>query len=88
MTTPALQTKLWEHISLEHRKQFRKDLTEHTFRAGLPFWPPFPRGMVPECVGPPYRVAPAWELWAARLFRRLLEIVRSMMAPQLMHFQA
>jgi hypothetical protein len=29
-----------------------------------------------------------WVSRAARLFLRLLEIVRSMIAPQLMHFQA
>jgi hypothetical protein len=29
-----------------------------------------------------------WASRAARLLRRLLEIVRSMMAPQLMHFHA
>ncbi len=35
-----------------------------------------------------YRAATVWDSRAARLFRRLLEIVRSIMAPQLMHFQA
>jgi len=35
-----------------------------------------------------YEVAIAWGLRAAKLFRRLFEIVRSMIAPQLMHFQA
>ena len=29
-----------------------------------------------------------WGLRAAKLFRRLFEMVRSMIAPQLMHFQA
>lgn len=33
-------------------------------------------------------VTTAWGFRAARLFCRLFEIVRSMMAPQLMHFQA
>jgi hypothetical protein len=37
MTTLSRQTEQWEHISLERRKQFRKDLTEHTCRAGLLF---------------------------------------------------
>ena len=53
LTMVALQTKQWEHIYLERRKQFRKDLTEHTFQTGLPFWPPFPRGMVLDCAEPP-----------------------------------
>lgn len=35
-----------------------------------------------------YGVATACGLRAAKLFRRLFEMVRSMMAPQLMHFQA
>ena len=35
-----------------------------------------------------YGVATAWGFRAAKLFRRLFEIVRSMIAPQLMHFQA
>lgn len=35
-----------------------------------------------------YRVATGCGSRAAKLFLRLLEIVRSMMAPQLMHFQA
>ena len=37
MTTLSRQTEQWEHISLERRKQFRKDLTAHTCRAGLLF---------------------------------------------------
>jgi len=35
-----------------------------------------------------YGVATACGLRAAKLFRRLFEMVRSMMAPQLMHFHA
>ncbi|MEP6958528.1 MAG: hypothetical protein ABI980_07335 [Nitrospirota bacterium] len=35
-----------------------------------------------------YGVATACGLRAAKLFRRLFEMVRSMIAPQLMHFQA
>jgi hypothetical protein len=35
-----------------------------------------------------YRVATVWVSRAARLFRRFAEMVRSMIAPQLMHFQA
>jgi hypothetical protein len=35
-----------------------------------------------------YRVATGWGSRAARLFLRLLEMVRSMIAPQLMHFHA
>jgi hypothetical protein len=35
-----------------------------------------------------YGVATTCGLRAAKLFRRLFEMVRSMMAPQLMHFQA
>jgi hypothetical protein len=35
-----------------------------------------------------YCVATACGFRAAKLFRRLFEMVRSMMAPQLMHFQA
>ena len=35
-----------------------------------------------------YRVATVWDSRAARLFLRLLEMVRSIMAPQLMHFHA
>lgn len=35
-----------------------------------------------------YRAATVWDSRAARLFRRLLEMVRSIMAPQLMHFHA
>jgi len=35
-----------------------------------------------------YGVATVCGLRAAKLFRRLFEMVRSMMAPQLMHFQA
>jgi len=35
-----------------------------------------------------YEVATACGLRAAKLFRRLFEMVRSMMAPQLIHFQA
>lgn len=88
MTTLAPQTEQWRHISWEHRKQFRNNLMEHTGRAGLPFQPPPPWGLFPRCAGPPYRIAPVWEPRAARLFRRLFEMVRSIMAPQLMHFQA
>ncbi len=33
-------------------------------------------------------VTTVWAFLAARLFCRLFEMVRSMMAPQLMHFQA
>lgn len=33
-------------------------------------------------------VTTVWAFRAARLFCRLFEMVRSMMAPQLMHFQA
>jgi len=35
-----------------------------------------------------YWVATVWGLRAAKLFRRLFEMVRSMIAPQLTHFQA
>jgi hypothetical protein len=35
-----------------------------------------------------YRAATVWDSRAARLFRRLLEMVRSIIAPQLMHFHA
>lgn len=35
-----------------------------------------------------YCAATVWDSRAARLFRRLLEMVRSIMAPQLMHFHA
>jgi hypothetical protein len=35
-----------------------------------------------------YGVATACGLRAAKLFRRLFEMVRSMIAPQLIHFQA
>lgn len=35
-----------------------------------------------------YRVVTGWASRAARLFLLLLEMVRSMIAPQLMHFQA
>ncbi len=42
-----------------------------------------------HCRGTSYRVvATGCGSRAAKLFRRLLEIVRSMIAPQLMHFQA
>jgi hypothetical protein len=54
----------------------------------LAFWPPLPRGLVPRCAGAPYRVTPAWEPRKVKLLRRLFEMVRSMMAPHLMHFQA
>ena len=37
MTTLALQTERWQHVSAECQKQFRKALTEHTCRAGLLF---------------------------------------------------
>ena len=37
MTTLALQTERWQHVSAECQKQFRKDLAEHTCRAGLLF---------------------------------------------------
>ena len=59
----------------------------HTYDTGTPMWAgPCVAPVLPLC----YRVAvsTSFAALAARLFLRLLEIVRSMTAPQLMHFHA
>lgn len=58
-----------------------------------PFWRhsltrPFWQNRLEPVLQDIYRVETVCESRAAKLFRRLLEMVRSIMAPQLIHFQA